>query len=77
MVKPVIDFGKPHILEGEDLTQSNDPKPEKPEASKHWLLWTLVILFVFGSITAMMMADYYFAPGSSGTNSEPKDAAEK
>ena len=41
------------------------------------MLWTLVTIFIVGSITAMMFADYYFAPGSSGNTSEPKDAAEK
>lgn len=30
-----------------------------------------------GSITATMFADCYFAPGSSGNASEPKDSAEK
>jgi hypothetical protein len=44
---------------------------------KHWVLWALVAIFIVGSITVMMLADYYFAPGASGTASEPKDAAEK
>jgi hypothetical protein len=60
-----------------DLTQQGDQPPEKPKAKRHWILWTLVALFIVLSITAMMMADFYFAPGSSGTSSEPKDAAEK
>ena len=45
--------------------------------TRHWVLWTLVAIFVIGSIAAMMMADYRYAPGSNGSTSEPKDAADK
>jgi hypothetical protein len=64
-------------IEVKDLTQQGNQPPEKPKSSRHWILWTLAALFIVLSITAMMMADYYFAPGSGGTTSEPKDAAEK
>jgi hypothetical protein len=59
------------------LKQQNEPAPKKPQAPKHWVLWTLVVLFIVGSITAMMLADYFFAPGADGTVSQPKDAADK
>lgn len=59
------------------MTQEDKPKQETAKPSSHWVLWTLVVLFIVGSITAMMLADYYFAPGSGGSTAEPKDAAEK
>jgi flagellar basal body-associated protein FliL len=59
------------------LTPQGNQKSDKPRSSKHRLLWILVVLFIVLSITAMMMADYYFAPGPSGNTAEPKDAAEK
>jgi hypothetical protein len=59
------------------LTEHSNHPPEKSKSIRHRILWILVALFIFLSITAMMMADFYFAPGSSGTTSEPKDAAEK
>ena len=60
-----------------DLTQQDNQPPEKPKSTRHWILWILVALFIVLSITAMMMADFYYAPGSGGTTSEPKNAAEK
>lgn len=59
------------------MNNPRDSEREKPKAKKHWLLWTLVVIFIVGSIAAMMVADYLYAPGSSGNASEPKDAADK
>jgi hypothetical protein len=59
------------------MKQQSEKKASKPQSSKHWVLWTLVVLFIVGSITVMMLADYLFAPGSGDRISEPKDAAEK
>jgi flagellar basal body-associated protein FliL len=54
------------------------PDPKKPaKPASHRILWVLVVIFIVASITAMMLADYYFAPGSGDATSEPKDAAEK
>ena len=59
------------------MTPHGKHKPEKSRLPRHWILWTLVVVFIVGAITAMMMADYYFAPGSNDTSAVPKDAAEK
>ena len=32
------------------------------DSNKHWILWTLLVIFVVGSIAVMMAADYLFAP---------------
>jgi hypothetical protein len=36
-----------------------------------------VAIVIVGSITAMMLADYYFAPESVGGVAAPKDATDK
>lgn len=54
----------------------DDPKPEI-KSTNHWVMWTLLVVFIVGSIAAMMMADYLFAPGSGGNVEVPKDAADK
>jgi len=59
------------------LNQESKPTSEKSKSSKHWILWALVVIFVVGSITAMMLADYYFAPESASGVAIPKDAADK
>jgi len=58
---------------------NNNQDDSKPQAkpTSHWVLWTLVVVFVVGSIAVMVMADYFFAPGASGNVAIPKDAADK
>jgi quinol-cytochrome oxidoreductase complex cytochrome b subunit len=60
-----------------ELENPDKQTPQKPKFSRHWVLWTLLSLFIVGSITAMMLADYYYAPGESGATAAPKDAADK
>jgi hypothetical protein len=55
----------------------NENKAGNKKSPTHWVLWTIVAIFIVGSITVMMLADYFFAPGSGDTVSLPKDAAEK
>jgi hypothetical protein len=57
------------------MQNPDEMKPAKPV--RHWVLWTLVVVFVVASITAMMLADYFFAPGEGGSTTLPKDAADK
>jgi hypothetical protein len=59
------------------LSKQDEHKPAETKPTSHRVLWALVAVFIVAAITAMMLADYYYAPGSSGTSSEPKDAADK
>ena len=59
------------------MNQQRKQEAKNPKPSKHWVLWTLVVLFIVGAIAAMMMADYYFAPGSGVGDPVPKDAVDK
>jgi uncharacterized membrane-anchored protein len=57
---------KLHPERDKKLNNTHKPNAETPKNTKHWLLWILLALFIVGSITAMLLADYYFAPGSNG-----------
>jgi len=39
------------------------PKPKK----KHWILWTLVVVFILASMGVMFAADYFYAPDAKTT----------
>jgi hypothetical protein len=46
----------------EEKTQQPE---EKPESNSHWILWTLICIFVVASIGIMLAADYYYAPDTT------------
>jgi hypothetical protein len=50
----------------QEPTLKQEEKRTQPEShrdtKKHWILWTLLVIFVVGSIAVMMAADYLFAP---------------
>jgi hypothetical protein len=37
----------------------------KQETHKHWILWTLVAVFIVASIGVMLGVDYYYAPNTA------------
>jgi len=46
---------------------ANDDKPQS-----HWLLWTLVALFIVLAIAGMWAIDYYYSPDMISPTSVPE-----
>ena len=59
------------------MTNNEDQQQSNKKPTNHWILWTLVAVFIVGAITAMVLVDYYYAPGTNGNADAPKDAADK
>jgi hypothetical protein len=58
------------IVTTEEQSAENESK-----TTSHWVLWTLLALFVVVSIGVMFAADYFYA-GDSGASTSPLGAPE-
>jgi hypothetical protein len=57
------------------LTNEDKFAGHKTKAKGHWVLWTLVALFIVVSIGVMFAVDYYYA-GDSEVSSHAPGAAD-
>jgi preprotein translocase subunit Sss1 len=44
------------------LTIEEKPARQEPKSGKHWILWTLLCIFIFGTIGFLIAIDSYYAP---------------
>ncbi|MGE5469861.1 MAG: hypothetical protein ACM3X0_03570 [Bacteroidota bacterium] len=44
----------------------DDNRPQEPEGKephdRHWILWTVVVVFIIVAIAGMWSIDYFYAP---------------
>ena len=53
------------------MTNEDQSIQYEPKTKGHWVLWTLLALFVVTSIGVMFAADYYYAGDSGATTTAP------
>jgi flagellar basal body-associated protein FliL len=65
---------RPFCRKSETSLKTED-NPEEQKKNKHWILWTLVAVFVIASIAVMFAVDNFYA-GDSGATPQPAGTAE-
>jgi hypothetical protein len=53
------------------VTTENQPTESQSKTKSHWILWTLLALFVVVSIGVMFAVDYYYAGDPGAATSAP------
>lgn len=53
------------------MTPEEKPADQEPKANQHWILWTLVGVFIVTAIGVMFAVDYYYADDSQSTTKAP------
>jgi hypothetical protein len=53
------------------VSNEDQPPEDRPKTKGHWILWTLLALFVVISIGVMFAVDYYYAGDSGASTAAP------